>query len=161
MERLERSRDGLFKTVVRMNRESYDVLLELVIDADVFKNKSTKQQEEPGSQLAATLYRLGHNGSSAGSGIAEWSWDRSEGACQRYIQRGSSAIMLLQDQYLKWPTLEERQTHLREWRRKGFQVAVGLSMGLPSRSLSGQSIRMIIIMTVMAVIYSTSMSYAI
>ncbi|CAO3571158.1 unnamed protein product [Mortierella alpina] len=111
------------KSFLRMGRDDFDELLDLVCDDDVFDNTDDEQQDEPGAQLAVALTRLGCNGS--GHILLRMFWDRSEGLSRTYIERGIQAVLGLQDTYLAWPARAQRQAHATRMAEKKFPGCVG------------------------------------
>ncbi|KAF9367170.1 hypothetical protein BGX21_007714, partial [Mortierella sp. AD011] len=95
----------------------------------IFKNNSNREQEKVAAQLAVTLDRLGHNGNGMASTRLSLFWDRSEGSCFKYTDRVLQALLSLEDRYLMWPTVEEREAHSLEMAKKGFIGCVGFVDG--------------------------------
>ncbi|KAF9368872.1 hypothetical protein CPC16_004968 [Podila verticillata] len=93
--------------ILRMQWDSFKKLVDLIWDHDVFKNNSTKPQEEIAGQLTITLHWLGHYGSGVEPILLGEFWDRSPGACNDYVKRCIEAILSLGGQYGAWLSVPE------------------------------------------------------
>ncbi|KAG8721138.1 hypothetical protein FRC09_008367, partial [Ceratobasidium sp. 395] len=94
-----------FKSWARMNRQSFDRLLHLIKDDDVFKSKGRKPQIPVHYQLAAYLVRYGYeSGRKTASKIKV-----SEGATYKCCKRVTRALRKLRSAYVSWPTNAEKR----------------------------------------------------
>ncbi|KAF9964182.1 hypothetical protein BGZ70_006808, partial [Mortierella alpina] len=121
MTKLDSFDDTAFKSFLRMTRDDFDELLDLVGDDDVFDNTGDEQQDEPAAQMALALTRLGTGGN--GHILLRIYWDRSERSALTYLERGIQALLGLQDTYLAWPTRAQRRAHAARMAQKNFQAA--------------------------------------
>ncbi|KAI5798581.1 hypothetical protein FPQ18DRAFT_123713 [Pyronema domesticum] len=96
-----------------MDRENFERLLELIVDHEVFKNRSpvaAAQQTHPRYQLAVFLLRMG-GGSKSGSMtlvLAATAAGVGEGSIVNISRRVPIAILSLHDTFTHWPTREEK-----------------------------------------------------
>jgi nicotinamide mononucleotide adenylyltransferase len=126
---LEEGTEDFYKTHMRMTSESFSKLLRLIFQHGIFRNRSNRKQEEIAAQLAVTLDRLGHYGNGMSSLRNARLWDRSSGSLRNYFDRGIKAILSLEQQYLSWPTPEERRAHSEYMAQLGFPGCIGFVDG--------------------------------
>ncbi|KAF9292624.1 hypothetical protein BGZ68_000028 [Mortierella alpina] len=111
-------------TFLQMDRDTFEVLVDLIFDDEVFTSDN-EQQEEPTAQLVVALDRFGSYGNGVGAMRLGMTWDRSRTSCLTYVERVVTALLGLQDQYLAWPTPTQRRVHAARMAEKKFPGCVG------------------------------------
>ncbi|KAG8716503.1 hypothetical protein FRC09_015670 [Ceratobasidium sp. 395] len=123
--------DRQFKSWARMSRQSFDRLLHLIKDDEVFKSKGRKPQVPVHYQLAAYLIRYGYEtGSKTSSKIKV-----SEGATYKCCKRVTRALRKLRPAYVSWPTNAEKREIKLLYESFGFPGAIGAIDGTYFRLL--------------------------
>ena len=123
---LPRLSDTRFRRVLRMDRHSFQHVLQLIQTDPIFENESNISQAPVEDQLHYALYKLGHDGSLASYGACATNWDVSEGHIYNCTRRVVEALFNLQDQLITWPN-SRKQLHesMVNDEREGFIGAVG------------------------------------
>ncbi|CCX34055.1 Similar to hypothetical protein PGTG_07449 [Puccinia graminis f. sp. tritici CRL 75-36-700-3]; acc. no. XP_003326471 [Pyronema omphalodes CBS 100304] len=98
----------LFRVHFQMDRVSFERLLELIQDHEVFKNKShLAKQMHPRYQLAVFLFSMGGKVRSTQLLVAS-ATGVGEGSVRNYCGRVLTAILSLYDKFIHWPAREEK-----------------------------------------------------
>lgn len=103
-----------FESMLRVSPYVYEVLINLISDHPVFQNNSHCQQTPVSTQLAITLYRLGHYGNSASVRDVAQNFGFSEGAIENFTQRCFTALESLHDVVVRQLTPEEKEVE-KQW----------------------------------------------
>jgi hypothetical protein len=84
----------------RLSRESFQHVLDAIIDHPVFVNKSNNPQRPIRWQLYVALHHYGTPPSRTHNGRH---WEISHGTVDLYVQRVNIALLSLQNRYIQWP----------------------------------------------------------
>ena len=118
--------DDRFRSVVRVDRDTFRTILHEIRDHPVFQNNSNQPQRPIEEQLVITLARLGGNGTRSGHMTMASLFGVSEGHIENCNQRVVEAIYSLRHKYIKWPSPAERIRESQENEtRQGFRGVVG------------------------------------
>ena len=118
--------EDCWRTVTRMEPQSFKYILALLKDNPIFYHKSTSRQAPVDQQLKLALYKLANDGSASGFRHSSNYWGASEGHINNSTRRVIYALFQLQDSYIKWPTEnEKRSENMRNQDREGFLGAIG------------------------------------
>ena len=121
-----------FKTIVRMDKESFVRLVGLIENQDVFKNNSRNQQTPVWIQLAITLNRLGFDGTGSSINREAIMFGFSYGSVELFTNRVFKAILNLEEEYVRWPNARKRRRISERIKLKhGFSNCVGFLDGTP------------------------------
>jgi len=109
--------DDEFKLLFRMTRSNFEELLLLIRNHTVFSVGATGRPQKPiVLQLMIFLYYLGMSGDGAKFEIVGQKFHVSKGTVRSSFNRVLMAVLSLKDDFIKWPTAEEREligtTHL-------------------------------------------------
>ena len=101
--------DDEFLQKYRMSRESFNELVGLIKDHEVFKRgRRGPKQAPPEYQLMVFLKYIGTEGSGSSNADLRNIFRIGRGTNDLYKKRDVKAIRSLRDRYYKWPTSEER-----------------------------------------------------
>jgi len=89
-----------FKRMFRLSRESFQHVLDAIIDHPVFINHSNNPQRPIRWQLFVALHHYGTPPSRTHNGRL---WEVSHSTVDLYVQRVNTALLSLQKQYIQWP----------------------------------------------------------
>ncbi|KFH62938.1 hypothetical protein MVEG_10976 [Podila verticillata NRRL 6337] len=129
LESLQTMTEHECRSNLRMSWASFDRLLLMIADHEVFQSHSNRKQEPVAVQLALALDRLGHYGNGMNFICLSTLWHRSEGSCINFTNRVVTAILSLSDQFAAWPSTEYHASHSEFMSRKGFSGCVGFVDG--------------------------------
>jgi DDE superfamily endonuclease len=101
--------DDEFLQKYRVSRKSFEAILLLIKDHDVFKSKY-KCQAPPKYQLMVFLKYVGTEGAGANNSNQRHTFGVGYGTAEVYRKRVTIALNSLADQYIYWPDAAERQT---------------------------------------------------
>ncbi|KAG8714365.1 hypothetical protein FRC08_012034, partial [Ceratobasidium sp. 394] len=110
-----------YKSWLRLNKSSFNRLLHLIKDDEVFKSKGRKPQLPVHYQLAAYLIRFG---STTGTKTS-WAIEVSEGSVYNCCKHVTRALRKLRPAYIRWPTAEEKIEIKLAYQDEGFPGAIG------------------------------------
>jgi hypothetical protein len=127
--------DRYLKKEIRVFKVEFRKLCNVLRGAEVFQSKGTKPQASVEIQLYCALWRFGHNGNGAkvnasvkDCGISgesrlslhgRWA-DPLEGSVLKYTWRTIEALItILGQEYLGWPTAQQRRLSVREFAENG------------------------------------------
>jgi hypothetical protein len=103
-----------FRRNLRVSPDTFDSLLEMIHGHSVFINNSHYSQTPVSSQLAITLFRLGHDGNAASvESVAQWA-GVSAGTVVNCTRRTMIAVLTLHDSAIHWPSAEEKE-EAKQW----------------------------------------------
>ncbi|OBZ71019.1 hypothetical protein A0H81_09532 [Grifola frondosa] len=91
-----------FRRLVRMAPATFEHILSLIENHQVFKNNSNNSQAPVRDQLAVTLYRLGRYGNVTLGDIAEWA-----GTVDNCTKRVMVALIDQHNRAFRWPSADE------------------------------------------------------
>ncbi|KAE9355365.1 hypothetical protein PR003_g2898 [Phytophthora rubi] len=123
--------DDDFRQLTRTTRESFEFISNKIKDHRVFQNNSDHPQAPIWLQLAVALDRLGTNGNGSSMGRTTKIWGVGTGTLDLFTARVVIALSDMFDEYIKWPSSDERSQTARRMRREGFP-------GKHRSSLNGQ-----------------------
>ncbi|TFY60403.1 hypothetical protein EVJ58_g5168 [Rhodofomes roseus] len=95
--------------MLRVSPNVFETILRLIEDHPVFHNESNNEQTPVRTQLAVTLYRMGHYGNGASVQDVARMAGCSEGAVELYTDRCQEAIMSLHEMFVRPLTDEEKE----------------------------------------------------
>ena len=122
-EMLWRYGDKEFKMLVRMKKESFLKLLDLISTHPVFGNNHQRHKQAPiWVQLMVVLGRLGCDGNGVSVGRCGINSEFSVGSVCKFTERVFTAILSLHDRVISWPNARER---------KEISARMGTKFGLP------------------------------
>lgn len=102
--------DDRFRMLLRCSRKQFNVLLALIENHPVFHGFNSHKQFTTQFQLALVLYRLGSYGEGATlCKIASLFGIGDGGTIEKITSRIFKSILSLENQFLAWPTNEERK----------------------------------------------------
>ena len=93
---------------VRMTKLSFQKILRLIEDHEVFKSRSRNKQKAVWIQLVVTLRRLGSSGNGTSLGRSSRWAGIGQGTVSLYMKRCFTALLLIKHQIIVWPDEEER-----------------------------------------------------
>jgi hypothetical protein len=124
--------DRQFRDIVRMDKLSFKVVVDLINNHPIFHNNSRHKQADVWIQLMVGLQRLGCDGNGVSCGRIAVFFGISEGAVISYTRRVIIAIFSLQAMAVTWPdTIERLEISKRLDERYGLLGAVGIIDGTP------------------------------
>ncbi|KAG8705177.1 hypothetical protein FRC08_001788 [Ceratobasidium sp. 394] len=98
--------DRFFKNWFRVDRDSFNTLLDLIKDDPVFVNRRGPRPQAPVKyQLGVYLIRYGNVQNVKTATLLQM----SEGSMYNYCRRVTKAFRNLRNLYVKWPTSDERR----------------------------------------------------
>lgn len=101
--------DQRFEMIVRVPRIVFDLILDLIKENPVFHGQNSNLQFSPFFQLALVLYRLGSSGENASRGKTASLFGVGDGGTiNKITQRIFECILPLQNNFISWPSNEER-----------------------------------------------------
>lgn len=107
-----------FKQVVRMKKDSFLKLLNLISDDEVFGSPRSRHRQAPvWVQLQVVLQRLGCDGNGVSVGRLARLAGFSVGSVCKFTERVFKAILRLRKRVISWPNAEERRklsAHMRD-----------------------------------------------
>ena len=98
-----------WRTVTRMDPQSFEHILDLIRNSPIFYNRSTSSQAPIDQQLKLALYKLANDGSASGFRHSSNQWGVSEGHINNCTRRVVYALFQLRNSYIRWPTENERR----------------------------------------------------
>jgi hypothetical protein len=102
--------DGFrFKQEVRMAKEAFHKIVEMIKDNAVFHNHSYCRQTPVDHQLLVTLRRFGYSGNGGSIGSVARYFRISEGSVEMFTNRCTSAILSLEKDVIVWPQEDEKR----------------------------------------------------
>lgn len=108
-ETLQQYDDKRFKVMMRCNRKQFQKILDLIKDNPLFHGNNSQKQFSPYFQLALVMYRLGSFGTGASiDKIASLFGIGDGGTIDKVTWRVFNCILQLEDEFLKWPSIEEK-----------------------------------------------------
>jgi DDE superfamily endonuclease len=93
----------------RVSRKSFEAILHLIKDHEVFKSK-TKVMAPPEHQLMVFLKYVGTEGAGANNSNQRHTFGVGYGTAEVYRRRVTIALNSLADEYIKWPDAAERKS---------------------------------------------------
>jgi DDE superfamily endonuclease len=121
--------DDEFLQKYRVSRSSFDAILSLIKDHDVFSSK-TKFMAPPQYQLMVFLKYVGTEGTGANNSNQRHTFGVGYGTAELYRKRVTIALNSLADEYIKWPDSTERQSiSLAIQKEYNFPHCVGIADG--------------------------------
>ncbi|XP_055353546.1 putative nuclease HARBI1 [Paramacrobiotus metropolitanus] len=130
MEKLGVASDTTYRAEVRVTREGFKRIYDLICGHRVFQNESTNIQRPVDFQLAIALYRFGHYGNGASFNHMSFNMGLSCGAIELYTTHVITALLSLMPQFVQWPDRnEKRKIKRRFFQEYGFENCVGLVDG--------------------------------
>jgi hypothetical protein len=122
--------DRLFKQKFRVSKETFNHILQKIHMHPVFHNNSRNPQRPVKLQLAVALNRLGRNGNGASKGDLSSYFKIGEGTVCLYTDRVVEAILSLEREFIKWPSVQQRTEHSQYMDMTyGFKGCVGIVDG--------------------------------
>lgn len=101
--------DKRFKIMMRCTRARFNMILDLIKDNELFHGVNSNKQFTPYFQLALVMYRLGSNGTGASiAKIASLFGVGDGGTIDKVTWRVFRCILALEDDYVKWPSDQEK-----------------------------------------------------
>lgn len=121
-----------FKQMARMDKESFEIVLELISDDPIFHTdqNSHYKQQDVWVQLLVTLERIGMDGNGVSAGRTARAFGIGKGTVCLYTEKVISALLKLKDRFVSWPSVLER--HLISSRirnRFGLPACIGILDG--------------------------------
>ncbi|XP_036342392.1 putative nuclease HARBI1 [Rhagoletis pomonella] len=102
--------DDRFRQIARVSKPSFDAILELIKNDEIFNGPRSCKQFSVEAQLIIVLYRLGSSGEGASiSKIARLFGVSDGGVIQNMTNRVFHAILKLKTKFLYWPDAAERK----------------------------------------------------
>lgn len=99
-----------FRIQSRMTHDTFQRLLELVSNHDVFLPRGRKQQKSVCEQLFTFLVFAGHEGNGAGRSFTAHNLGTSTGSASMFSSRVVKALLSFKSMFIKWPSYREQQT---------------------------------------------------
>ncbi|KAF8153908.1 hypothetical protein B0H34DRAFT_70099 [Crassisporium funariophilum] len=118
---LYRFTDRQFKAWMRMDRESFWLVHDLICDDPVFLSTGIRPQRSPKYQLATFLCRVGAETAIKTAGVMAI----AEGSVYLYMERVSRALRNIRHQHLAWPGHLRRQFLSEQMQQWGFPGCLG------------------------------------
>ena len=119
-----------FRQAFRMNKDTFSFVLSRIQDHRVFKNNSFINQQPVWVQLLVALERLGFDGNSCSVGKVARSLGIGNGTVILYTSRVIEALMSLHDEYISWPTREQKKVTSDYFEEHhGFKGCIGVVDG--------------------------------
>lgn len=114
-----------WRTVIRMNPQSFEYILDLIKNNPIFYNRSTSSQALIDQQLKLGLYKLANDGSVSEFRHLSNQWGVFEGHISNCTRRIVFALFQLRNSYIRWPTDNKRRIEsMKNQDREGFLGAV-------------------------------------
>jgi hypothetical protein len=124
--------DRYFKNLVRMNKDSFRYVVDLIQHHPVFMNNSKHHQHDVWIQSVVALQRLGCEGNGVSVARTALIFGISEGSVVLFTQRFIHAILSLEKEFVKWPNEHERKKISKHFYDSyGILGAVGAVDGTP------------------------------
>lgn len=102
--------ENRFRQLLRVNWQTFDFILDLIKDDQVFNGPNSWKQIPVKVQLMIVLYRLGSYGEGASiTKVASLFGVGDGGTIMKITERVFKAICRLQEKYLCWPDIDERK----------------------------------------------------
>lgn len=123
--------DNEFLHKYRMSRDSFNELVGLIKDHEVFKRgRRGPKQMPPEYQLMVFLKYIGTEGAGSSNPDLRNTFRVGRGTIDVYKKRVVKAIRSLRDRYYKWPTTDEREQIAERIRKEyGFPNCCGMADG--------------------------------
>lgn len=116
---LEEGGDGFIK-LARMSKPAFNHLVDLIEDDPVFSNNSNVPQAPVWWQALVGLANLGTAGNGGDHYHLARMFNCSEGSVQNWTNRFITAVLRLEQGYLRWPSPQERAVLKQEITSKSF-----------------------------------------
>jgi hypothetical protein len=100
--------DTEFKQIVRVEKRTFQYLLNLIKYNPIFVNESRNTQKSVWVQLLIALDRLGTNGNGSTIGRIARGGGIGNGTVTLYTNRVIKALLSIKDTFIRWPSAEER-----------------------------------------------------
>ncbi|GMF18791.1 unnamed protein product [Phytophthora lilii] len=110
-----------FRTLTRMDRASFERLIQEIQGNSVFYNKSTFSQTPVWKQLAVALDRFANYGTGASLNRCMRMWAIGKGTVDDYTDRVVTALNALTERYVRWPSTAERKQLSKRMAALGFR----------------------------------------
>ena len=118
--------DARFRAFTRMNRSTFNSLVEILSEDEIFHNNSSCPQAPVEEQLLLALHKLGNAGSACTFIKSAGNWATSEGHIHKCTKRVVLALCNLKDERIRWPTAKEKtRESMKNDDRAGFIGCVG------------------------------------
>ncbi|XP_070072656.1 uncharacterized protein [Drosophila takahashii] len=102
--------DERFKQMLRVSKDQFLMLLDLIRNDEIFQSTGTKMQYPTDLQLAIVLFRLGSSGNSASVRKISTVFGVGDGGTLAlFTERVFTAFLRLLKKYIYWPKREERE----------------------------------------------------
>lgn len=98
-----------FRQAFRMNKDTFNFILNQIENNDIFKSTGTKEQQPVWVQLLVTLERFGFDGNAGSVGKIARSMGIGNGTVVLYTNRVMEALLCLKQNYIKWPNSSGRK----------------------------------------------------
>lgn len=122
--------DLRFRSLLRVSRVAFGMILAAIADDDVFKNRSPFAQRPIEVQLMVSLRRFGCYGNGASYKSIAHLFGISEGSVHTFTKRVVSALCRIKDKHVIWPSEPEKEQHKRRVLRDfGFPDCIGIVDG--------------------------------
>lgn len=122
--------DARFKIEVRVTRATFGFILNAIQDNRIFQSHGNVPQAPVARQLQVALYRFGAHGNAGAVRRVGARFGIGDGTAMLFTQRVITAINALYDQYVVWPSVNERtQIATRIMDHSKFPNCVGLIDG--------------------------------
>lgn len=122
--------DRQFKQEVRMDKNSFVTIVDILAVRPVFHNNSHRQQTPVWIQCLVVFKRLGCYGNANSLGANGRNSGFSEGAVVKFTDRVTEALLSIQKEIIKWPD-EAEQIRARIRSKYGINGGVGIIDGTP------------------------------
>lgn len=97
-----------FKQEVRMDKRSFNTIVEMIENHPIFSNHSRRKQTLPWKQCLVAFKRFGTYGNANSLGSNGRFVGFSEGAVCKFVKRVTTAILSLRKEVVYWPNSSER-----------------------------------------------------
>jgi DDE superfamily endonuclease len=122
--------DTEFLQKYRVSRRCFGIILDKIKDHPVFESKSNHPQTPVSHQLLTWLKYVGTEGSGASNSNQRNTFEIGYGTAAAFRSRVTTALRSLRDNYINWPTPEERKMIAREiFEEYGFPHCVSIADG--------------------------------
>lgn len=99
-----------FRNQCRLTPDTFQRLLELISQHDVFISTGLKPQRSVCEQLFSFLVFAGHDGSGVGRSFTVKNLGSSTGSAFNFSSRVVTALLAFKSDFIKWPNYKEQQT---------------------------------------------------
>lgn len=110
--------DDEFVQKYRMNRDSFEAIVELIRDHPAFQTRGKKKQAPVEHQLLLFLFYIGTAGSGANFPRCRQVFGIGRGTCNDYRKRVVAALRSLKDMTVSWPDRVERMAIANRFREQ-------------------------------------------